>query len=73
MSSSFLILPNPHQAINYNNILDIYHDVEEHKIIITLDKSCKGKFIIICQKEHIESYNYILNWFNAARARSLVY
>lgn len=67
MQHSFLVLPNPKRAINYNHILDIYHDEEHQKIIITLDEKFSNRVITIARETNCESYRYLETWFSANR------
>lgn len=63
MHNCFLVLPEPRRAINYNNILDIYHDEEHQKIIITLDEKFNHRVITIAQESNPKSYDFMQTWF----------
>jgi hypothetical protein len=70
MHNKFLVLPNPKKAINYNHILDIHHDEENQKIIITLDEKFSNRVITIAGESNPESYRYLETWFLVARRLS---
>ncbi len=63
MHKNFLYLPNPKRAINYDHILDVYHDEEHHKIIITLDEKFSNRVITIARETNPESFRYLETWF----------
>lgn len=63
MNNLFLVLPKPLRAINYNHIMDILHDEENQKFIITLDEKFSHRVISIHKESNLKSYRYLETWF----------